>query len=607
MVIPAQAGGATEEWLARLEDGAVLVIEGDSKLARELGFQAGARRIRVRAVRDAGHPKIPIVWEDSVVVPIFAAPAGAQVLVRERRTGALLVAGLRRGRGAVLWLAVPPGEQGYERFPFLPHALAALGVRPPLASRRLWAFFDGAYRLKDNPDSLARNWRDAGIAAIHVGAWLFYDRDPDYEEFLRKVVDACHRHNILVYAWLELPHVSDNFWRDHPAWREKTALLKDAYVPWRKLMNLADPDCHRAVVQGVRELLDRFDWDGVNLAELYFDGIMGVKNPSEFTPMNAQVRRDFQRLKGFDPLELFTRRPRDPNKLRAFLDYRADLAARLQENWMAELEKIRLEKPGLDLVLTYVDDRFDTSMRDAIGADAARALKLLDRYPATFIVEDPATVWDLGPERYPEIARRYRPLTPHWDRVGVDINIVERDQKVYPTKQQVGSELLQLIRASSDSFAQVMFYFEFSILPADLPFLASASAVVTRYEKQGDAIAIDSPYGVGVHWEGPVSLDGRPWPARDCDHVWVPPGKHLLAPAATEPRASLVDFNGVLESAASLPDGIELDYTSRSRAMATFDRKPVRLRLDGQPAKLDLLDNVLRLPPGRHKAVITVE
>jgi hypothetical protein len=41
--------------------------------------------------------------------------------------------------------------------------------------------------------------------------------------------------------------------------------------------------------------------------------------------------------------------------------------------------------------------------------------------------------------------------------------------------------------------------------------------------------------------------------------------------------------------------------------MATLNRKPVRLTLDGQPTKLDLVENVLRLPPGRHKAVIAVE
>ena len=611
-VVPEKASGASQEWLARLAGGAVLILEGASPLATELGFRARSLRVRLQAVRDERHREIPIVWEDPVVAPVFDVPGDARVFCRARRGGAPLVAGLRRGSGAVLWVAVPPGQQGYERFPFLPHALVELGVQPPFESRRLGAFFDAAYRLRDDPDSLARSWRDGGIASLHVGAWQYFEPDPDGDAYLRKLIAACHRHNILVYAWLELPHVSDRFWRDHPAWREKTARLRDAYVPWRRLMNLANPDCHRAVAQGVGQLMLRFDWDGVNLAELYFDGVLGVRNLKEFTPLNADVRREFKLLHGFDPRELFTRQPQDPKKLRAFLDYRVDLAARLQDNWMAELEKLRRNQPGLDLVLTYVDDRFDTTMRDAIGADSARALKLLDRYPATFIIEDPSTVWDLGPERYTEIARRYRPLTSHWDRVGVDINVVERGQDVHPTRMQVGSELLQLIRASSESFTQVMFYYELSILPDDFPLLPAASAIVDRCERQGDALLIESPYGVGIHWEGPALLDGRLWPVRDRDHVWAPPGKHLLAPAPAEPRASLLDFNGVVETAASLPEGIELMYTSRSRALATFDRKPARLVLDGHEAQLELLGQsgsgyVLRLPPGRHTAVVMVE
>ena len=41
---------------------------------------------------------------------------------------------------------------------------------------------------------------------------------------------ACHRNAILVYAWFELPHVSEKFWEQHPEWREKTALGQDAQV-----------------------------------------------------------------------------------------------------------------------------------------------------------------------------------------------------------------------------------------------------------------------------------------------------------------------------------------------------------------------------------------
>ena len=51
---------------------------------------------------------------------------------------------------------------------------------------------------------------------------------------------------------------------------------------------------------------------------------------------------------------------------------------------------------------------------------------------------------ELGPQRYQTIAERYLPLTPP-DRLAIDLNIVDRYQNVYPTKQQTGTELFQLV------------------------------------------------------------------------------------------------------------------------------------------------------------------
>ncbi|MGH7488479.1 MAG: hypothetical protein ACREMY_23210, partial [bacterium] len=160
------------------------------------------------------------------------------------------------------------------------------------------------------------------------------------------MIEACHRHAILVYAWLELPHVSEKFWSDHPEWREKTALQQDAELDWRKLMNLTNRDAFHAVSAGVQSLIGRFDWDGVNLAELYFESLEGYANPARFTPMNADVRRGFEEKNGFDPLELFNAAAphsytKDPAGLKAFLDYRADLARRQQADWIDVVEASR--------------------------------------------------------------------------------------------------------------------------------------------------------------------------------------------------------------------------------------------------------------------------
>jgi hypothetical protein len=600
-VFVARTGAAASlEWNTRVERGAILILEGESSLAEMFGFHRAADYVKVASLTDVHNPALRIVWERGLELPRFEMPAGAQVFARERWTAAPLTAGFRRGAGAVLWIATPPGERGYDRFPYLLQALVDLGLDPPFRSSRLWAFFDSAYRSRVDLDYFAARWRKSGIAALQIAAWHFYDPDSESDAYLKQLIDACHREGILAYAWLELPHVSEKFWADHPEWREQTAVLQDAQLDWRKLMNLADRDCFREVSAGVRRLLDRFDWDGVNLAELYFESLEGVANPSRFTPMSKTVRAEFQVLGGFDPLDLFRKPGISPS---SFLEYRAGLARRIQEEWLDVLDSVRRRKPDLDLVLTHVDDRFDTGMRDAIGADAGRVLPLLDRRSFTFLVEDPATVWHLGPERYAAIASRYRALTRHQDKLAIDLNIVERYQNVYPTKQQTGTELFQLVHHAAASFPRVALYFENSLLPADLALLPAAAAAVTRFENLGPKIVADSPSGVGIPWRGGASVDGVPWPISDDDTVWLPAGAHTLesSPAFAGPRVRRLTAD--LRAARILgPQAIEFSYDAPGRAIAILDR-PCVLEVDGVPAASAASMFVL-LPRGQH--VVTV-
>jgi len=612
LVLRQGAKGQAAEYLAQADAGAFLILEGPSELAESLGFHAGAARVHVQSVEDLRRPELRIVWEDALDLPLFEVPAAARVFTRERWQKAPLVAGMRRGSGAILWVAAPPGAHGYERLPYLPQALRDLGLEPPAESRRLWAFFDSSYRSRADAEYLARRWRKSGIAALQVAAWHYFEPDPQRDEYLNGLIRACHRNAILVYAWLELPHVSEKFWKDHPEWREKTAVLQDAELDWRKLMNLANRDCFHAAARGVHDLIGRFDWDGVNLAELYFESLEGAGNPSRFTPMNDDVRREFGALKGFDPLDLFAPgKTPDAARLRAFLDYRTAAAEWLEGEWIKEMDAIRIEKPDLDLVLTHVDDRFDTGMRDAIGADAARVLPLLDQRDFTFAIEDPATVWNLGPQRYPEIARRYAALTKRTDKLAVDINVVERYQDVYPTKQQTGTELFELVASASRAFPRVMLYFESSILPPDLPLLAAATASA-RLERAGLGLSVESGQGVGVVWKGPARVDGRLWPASDGDVVWLPAGRHAIEPARTAPPARILDFNGDLKNASASQHGLEFEYWTLSRAVVTLDRKPLRQRIDGAPEPLGFANAasapfVVMLPRGQHLVELEME
>jgi hypothetical protein len=203
------APGSVPQWIQRIEQGGIVVVEGEGELAAALGITPSTQRVTVRSIVDRHAPKLEIVWESPIEIPVFNVPKDASVLATERWDHAPVMVALHRGMGAVLWIATPPGKEGYERFPYLLQALHDLGMQPAFHSQRLWAFFDGAYRSRVDLDYFADRWRKAGIGAIHVAGWHYYEQNAESDEYLRRLIEACHRKAILVYVWLELPHVSE--------------------------------------------------------------------------------------------------------------------------------------------------------------------------------------------------------------------------------------------------------------------------------------------------------------------------------------------------------------------------------------------------------------
>jgi hypothetical protein len=588
------------------------IVVGDSPAARQAGFEATTKAVRVAAVTDVHDANLGIFWEQPQELPVYTTPLQATVFAREKRSGAPLLAGYSSPMGGVLWAITSPGPSGYDRFPYLIHALVDLGIVLPFREARTWAFFDYSYRTRVDPDYMARRWRRAGIAALHISGWHFFEPNPDRDRYLAELIAACHREGVLVYVWLELPHVSERFWENNPNCREKTATLQDAQLDWRKLINLAAPECFDKAAAGVRHLLRRFPWDGVNLAELYFESLHGPSNAPRFTPLNDWVRREAEAALGFDPIELFDPESarfwnRDREAWDKFVDYRAGLAIRLQQRW---LELIRAELPDADVAVTQIDDRFDDRMREFLGADTAALLPLAERYDFTLVVEDPATLWSLGPQRYPEIARRYEPLAKDPQRLAIDINIVERYQRAYPTKKQVGTELFQLLRLSGQAFSRVLLYFEHSISRPDWDLMPHAAADARAVTGAGKHLTIISSKPTGLSWKGPAAVNGRLWPAADDATVWLPAGRHVVTTVESRPPARLLYLNADLLSATVIQDAIEFEYRSRTQAIALLDIEPQRILVDGQPTAAPVLKATkhfsLLLPKGTHKVRVAV-
>ncbi|MCP5119942.1 MAG: hypothetical protein GY953_54790, partial [bacterium] len=230
-------------------------------------------------------------------------------------------------------------------------------------------------------------------------------------------------------------------------------------------------------------------------------------------------------------------------------------------------------------------------MSDLIGADAERLLPLLEQHDFTFLIEDPATIWHLGPKRYTEIASRYEPITKRPEKLSIDINIVERYQDVYPTKQQTGTELFQQVNAAAASFSKVALYAEHSIRRPDVDLLPAALTALSRVESVGPKLVVESKYPMGISWSGGATVDGRLWPVQNEDTLWLPAGAHSIEPSADTAPVRLLDFNGELKTAFAAPEGVEFAYESSSRAFAVLDRKPTSVEVDGVATKLRLIDD----------------
>jgi hypothetical protein len=602
---------------AFVEGGGRLVTAGSSPLSRALGIKFAEEQVEVSTIREARAPSLAIRWGTACAFRPCSLPGPGKTFAWTSRGRHAIVSSFRHGRGAVLFLGVELGEEGtagYARFPYLLQAVGeAFGIGPPAAVRRLTAYADIGDHRGEDPLSLARAWYRRGIREVHVGAWDAFDAN---EGTFSGLIAACHRYGILVYAWLEPPEVSTAFWDAHPSWRERTATGADAHVDWRRLMALNVPECFTAVAHGWQTMVERFDWDGMDLAELYYESPSGLEAPQLFTPMNRLAREEFTRQAGFDPQELFVESAshfwrNDPRALQAFLEYRRAKIVELHGQLMALLVSARERKPHLDLVLTLVDALYDTSMRDRVAIDTARIAALAVRDSFALQVEDPYTLWALGPERYARIASDYKRLVGPDERLSVDINVVPRGENIVPTSQQTGLELYRLVSEALRAFPKVCVYSEGTIYRQDFGMLPSALASSATVEPhEGGGVVVESQDGVDLATDQrppAVRLDGSPWSAVRPGAVLVPRGRHLVESDPGVPDGGglrLREINAVLLGASEARDALTVCYVSAARAFLTVSFRPAWAEVDGRFATPAVEANeagfVVAAPRGEH-------
>ena len=319
---------AIVEWVRR---GGNCITDARSEFSIELGVRFTGSIVKIDHVRDRLFPEELISWQTPESLSKFEMAENDVVFAQDEQTETPLVIGREFESGRFFYFGCrfdPVSGAGYSRFPFLiEYVRRFFGLSPILRRDALEVYFEPGLRPTISAEDLVKQWADNGVRIIHVSGWHQY---PKYQYDYGRLIELCHANGILVYAWLEPPQVSQKFWREHPEWREKNAFGKDVQASWRYPMAMTEPHCFAAMLAFYRDFLTRNDFDGVNLAEVYFEsGIGGPADAAKLTPMHPSARAEFSKLHGFDPARLLeTGSPyfwkQNPSAWKKFEDYRVD-------------------------------------------------------------------------------------------------------------------------------------------------------------------------------------------------------------------------------------------------------------------------------------------
>ncbi len=604
-----------------IERGGTLITDGRSDLAEKLGFRFLAQAIYVSRVRELSMPLPAYGWNPGVVINPFRAESG-QVLCLDDASGQPLAVVKEVGRGRVLYFGTlldPVTPFGISRFPYFPYYLKnVLKLSFPVRRANLEFYFDPGLRQQVSWERLVRRWRSSGMKIVYLAAWHFYpDYKFDYDYFIR----LCHDHGIAVYAWFELPQVSPLFWETHPQWREKTAAGDDARVGWRYAINLYNADARKAATDFFRRILNGHDWDGVNLAELSYDTDSGMKNPGRFVPLNDDVRREFRRRRGIDPLEFFDPASprhfrRDPKNFARFIDFRCEMIRDLHDHFLSEAARIiKARSRDMEVIVTALDTLLHPGIREECGIDSRDIIALMARHRFTLQVEDPASSWVDPPDRYQKYFRAYEPLISDRRRLMFDINVTPRagsSERGLPAPQAIGSELAATFYHAALASGRVGVYAESTVNPFDMDLLPFVMGSDVSLRREGNGFRVDSrqPFTLLMDAAGfQPRLDGQPWPFFDRNRVFLPSGNRrltfaragLFADPELSPRLS---FSGDIYDLSVSGNVYSLRYESPTPAALAFNRMLESVRLDGRLLPVPADRNHLVLPRGSHRLEI---
>ena len=617
-----------------IEDGGNLITDGKNSLSEELGVKFASSKLKIERMRDRLFPEDALIPKIPEIMTRFDKERNDDLLCTEEKTDIPVVLGRKYGNGKFIFIGIrfdPVSTGGFSRFPYLLQYVGSFfHLKPILRRENLEVYFDDGYRHNVSIEDLVKHWVANGVRVIHVVGWHQYQTwSYDYD----RLIKLCHSNGILVYAWLDPPQVSEKFWKDHPEWQELNYKGEAVKPSWRFPVALTDSACFEAVKKTFKDFILKYDWDGVNIAELYFEaGNNGPEDAKLMTPMHGSVRTDFKRETGFDPVLLFDHTSQYYWKInliawKQFETYRTETLTRLHEEFLKLMDEIRHSKPYFEVVITAMDNLGNPELRTNNGVDILKIIELRKKYKFTLQIEDPQTEWSKDPRRYIQLGQRYGKILDGWNKNMIDINILQfRDEKKptqFPTLIQTGIESYQLVYSAAVAAGRVGIYSESSIRPQDFQMMSYSTSALANVQHIHGGWKVITPFPVLLklprQYSSLIHSSGERITS-DRGMYFLPPGEHTLRAEqhtegpfnATPPTTGrLLSLSGELISLANSNRSVSFNYRSDTRCYATFSHRPYTIFVDEKEIDIPILEGYHRysivLPHGEHTILVILE
>ena len=615
-----------------VEEGGNLVTDCKNDLIKEFGITFSDSKVKLHFVRDKYYPEEAISWDEGPLVNKINYKADDEIFCEDATSGLPIAIGKSIKQGKIIYLNTafdPLTPKGYSYYPFFMEYVKRYFQMQPIVKREnLEFYYDPGYRQNKNMEELVKNWVKQGIRRIHVAGWHQY---PNYTYDYAYLIKLAHANGILVYAWLEPPQVNKKFWDNHPEWREKNYLSQDINkgedmkASWRYPVAFTDKRCFDAAMIEYLNLLKKYDFDGVNIAEMNFEAGRGLEDPQLFAPMHSSAIAQFQQKYGYDLREIFNVRSpyywkSNPRVKEQVTNFRVDKVVEFHDTFLAQIRSFAKKRIGFDVIVTFYDTYLSPELMEYYGANSEKMIELQKKYKFRIQPEDPLNKWSTDPDRYVRMGKIYAEKISDLSFLMLDLNILKFREKYdvtpFATLTQTGLESYQLISAASKWAPRFTIYSESSCNPQDIPYFAYASSGMVQYNYFDKGIKVSSPNSFTLQLppnKKAISIDGMDLVGYRDNQYLIPAGKHTIITdlngipgfSTHELQPELLSFTGNLLKVEYMLQKISFSYLSNERTLASINYMPISILVDGKSYTFEVLKGndcfTVMLPPGNHE------